>query len=77
MHFARDADRAATDFKNSYPNSLVLPELDDLVGRLLGAQPWIRPHDATHALSLVDGVLASYRRARDTWVRLGLGPCPY
>jgi serine/threonine-protein kinase len=65
------------DFKAAYPNLLVLPELDALVGRLLGVQPWTRPRDAAHALSLVDGVLASYRSARDTWASLGLGPSPY
>jgi serine/threonine protein kinase len=65
------------DYKASYPNLLVLPELDALVGRLLGAQPWSRPRDAMHALSLVEGVLASYRSARDTWASLGLGPSPY
>jgi serine/threonine-protein kinase len=67
----------SVDFKASYPNLLVLPELVALVGRLLGIQPWSRPRDATHALSLVDAVLASYRSARDTWESLGLGPCPY
>jgi serine/threonine-protein kinase len=65
------------DFKAAYPNLLVLPELDALVGRLLGAQPWSRPRDAMHALSLVEGVLASYSSARETWESLGLGPCPY
>ncbi len=61
----------------SYPNLLVLPELDALVARLLAAEPSSRPRDAAHAMTLVDGVLASYRRARDTWANLGLGPCPY
>jgi hypothetical protein len=61
----------------SYPNLLVLPELDALVARLLAPQPASRPRDAAHALSLVDAVLDSYRSARDTWTNLGLGPCPY
>jgi serine/threonine protein kinase len=67
----------SVDFTASYPNLLVLPELDALVGRFLSVQPGVRPRDAMHALSLVDAVLASYRSARDTWVSLGLGPCPY
>jgi serine/threonine-protein kinase len=61
----------------SYPNLLVLPELDALVGRLLATRPLSRPRDAVQAISLVDGVLASYRSARATWASLGLGPCPY
>jgi hypothetical protein len=61
----------------SYPHLLVLPELDEFLRRLLASQPAERPRDAKHAVSLVDKVLASYRTARDTWTRLGLGPCPY
>lgn len=71
---ARDGDG---HIATSYPNLLVLPELDALVARLLAPQPASRPRDATHALSLVDAVLDSYRTARDTWADLGLGPCPY
>ena len=72
------ANRAATaTISPSYPNALVLPELDRLVRRLLAADPSSRPRDATHAISLVDSVLASYSTARQTWQRLGLGACPY
>jgi serine/threonine-protein kinase len=63
--------------ETSYPNPLVLPELDDLVRRLLATDPSLRPRDARHALSLVDAALASYRSAREAWTSAGLGPCPY
>jgi eukaryotic-like serine/threonine-protein kinase len=61
----------------SYPNLLILPELDHLVLRLLDPDPAQRPRDATHAVALVDRVLASYKTARDVWTDLELGRCPY
>jgi serine/threonine protein kinase len=61
----------------TYPNRLVLPELDRLVRCLLAREPSARPRDATHAISLVDSVLGSYRTARRAWKSLALGPCPY
>jgi serine/threonine protein kinase len=69
--------RAASTLAPSYPNPLVLPELDQLVRRLLAPSPFARPRDARHAMELVDAVLESYRTARRTWEGLGLGPCPY
>jgi serine/threonine protein kinase len=78
MLTGRIANRAATAAVSpSYPNALVLPELDRLVRRLLAAEPSARPRDASHAMSLVDSVLASYATARQTWQSLGLGDCPY
>lgn len=60
-----------------YPNLLVLPELDQLLRKLLADQRSRRPRNATHAISLVDAVLSSYRTARRAWESMGLGPCPY
>jgi serine/threonine-protein kinase len=69
--------RAGSTLAPSYPNPLVLPELDRLVRRLLAPRPSSRPRDARQAISLVDSVLESYRTARKTWETLRLGPCPY
>jgi serine/threonine-protein kinase len=61
----------------TYPNALVLPELDRLVRRFLAPDRSSRPRDAMQAMGLVDSVLASYAAARQTWLSLGLGECPY
>jgi len=60
-----------------YPNLLVLPELDQLVGSLLDEQPVRRPPTATIALRRVDAVRRAYSSARSIWKTLGLGPSPY
>jgi serine/threonine-protein kinase len=70
-------ERERSGAEASYPNALILPELDQLVRRLLARQTSSRPRDATHAISLVDSVLASYATARRAWTGLGLGTCPY
>jgi serine/threonine-protein kinase len=71
------SDKRSSAMAASYPNVLVLPELDQLVRRLLAPEPSDRPRDAMHAIALVDAVLASYATARHAWKSLGLGASPY
>jgi eukaryotic-like serine/threonine-protein kinase len=61
----------------SYPNSLVLPELHDLLDSFLAEEVSRRPACAADALRRVDSVLESYARARRVWSELRLGPSPY
>lgn len=60
-----------------YPNALVLPELDDLLTSLLGADPGERPANARAAMARVDETLIAYSRARGVWQQLGIGASPY
>lgn len=69
---ARPARRRA-----SYPSSLVLPELHDLLESLLAEDVARRPACAKSAIRRVDSVLESYARARRVWIELRLGPSPY
>jgi serine/threonine-protein kinase len=71
------AGRQEQQLAPSYPNLLVLPELDRLVRVLLAEPRSARPRSARHALALVDSALATYTRARQTWDAAGLGLCPY
>jgi serine/threonine protein kinase len=63
--------------KPRYPNALVLPELDALLGSLLAGDKTVRPADTREAIDRVDLALRSYESVRRTWTRLGLGPSPY
>jgi eukaryotic-like serine/threonine-protein kinase len=72
---ALPARRAAR--RLSYPNPLVLPELDALLESFLAQDVARRPAGAQAALRQVDSVLESYARARGVWMELRLGPSPY
>jgi eukaryotic-like serine/threonine-protein kinase len=61
----------------SYPNPLVLPELDALLESFLAENMTARPACAQAAMRQVDSVLESYARARGVWNELRLGPSPY
>lgn len=60
-----------------YPNPLVLPELDRLLGALLADDKHARPAGAAEALERVEGVLSAYAAVRRVWEGLDLGPSPY
>jgi serine/threonine-protein kinase len=60
-----------------YPHALILPELDALLASLLDECPECRPCSAVDAARRVDGVLETYRSARQLWMELELGPSPY